>query len=399
MESYYNTRIVYIQSLLIAFFADIRCINWGLTSGGFAGEGVMSILYIAIVGLIFVSTLFTLKKIKSSFSSYSIFLPIYLLVFYLITSVIVAAPVVSISYFLIFTIVAYLIPHITIVSSKLLLKAMMIFPSFAVLRLQAVFASSVSWATRLPMDVSYGYLIPIVANIVFLWFYFKDESRGAKLITLVFSGINFVFFLNILLFGSRGPILCIFLLLCFLWCIRINHFTGFKIDKRRLYILLFSGILIVAFFIPVMSYMNDRLFEYGIEVDAISKIINLQDAGDISNGRNDLNEKTWIGIINHPILGNGLDQYDNNYPGDDYPHNFILQILYDGGILLFLIFLPVFRKIPGYLKTCSRDDLAVFSVFSFASVPGALFSQDLWCIPVLWMFFGLMCSKYFTVRY
>lgn len=394
-----NSRLIVIQSILVAFFADIRCINWGLTKGGFVGEGAMSLLYIVIVGLIIVSTVFSRRSLAYSFRGYSIFFPLFLLLFYAVTSIFVAPPVVSIPFFLIFTIIAFLIPHITLVNSYLMLKSMMILPSFAILRFHDVFASVVDWTNRLPMDVSYGYLIPIIANIVFLWFYFKEENKFAKLVTIIFSTINFLFFLNILLFGSRGPLLCVFLLLCILWCIYIKADNLLIINKKRIMFLTVISAMLFVFFNPILRFLNDYFVDYGLEIDALSKMVYLQETGaDISNGRSSLNAITWKGIMEHPILGNGLDQYDNNNPGEDYPHNFLLQILYDGGLFLLLLFMPIFKRIPKLLKNCKKNELVVFLVFFFGAVPGALFSQDLWCIPVLWMFFGLMCTKQFVIN-
>lgn len=38
------------------------------------------------------------------------------------------------------------------------------------------------------------------------------------------------------------------------------------------------------------------------------------------------------------------------------------------------------------------DNYSYLSSMFFASVPGALFSQDLWAIPILWVCFGSMIS-------
>lgn len=394
-----NNNIVIIQSLLVAFFGDIRCINWGLTQGGFVGEGVMSLLYIVVVAFILLTSIFSLKHVKSNLSKYSIFLPLYLIFYYALTYIFIVPPVVSVSFFMIFTIAAFLIPHVTRVDAKLMLKAMIIFPAFAILRMDSVFASVVTWATRLPMDVSYGYLVPIAANIVFLEYYFKKESLINKIIMLLFSIINLIFLLQIILYGSRGPMLCIVLLICFLWCVNHNLYQGVVVNKARVRFIFMAGIFIVLCFIPLLSYLDNLLAGWGVEIDAISKMLYLQEAdGDISNGRNSLNQLAWNGICESPLWGNGLDQFDNKYPGESYPHNFLLQIFYDGGVILGMVLLPIFMNIRRFFKNASQQELAVFSTFFFASVPGALFSQDLWCIPILWMFFGLVCTKSFVLN-
>jgi hypothetical protein len=155
----------------------------------------------------------------------------------------------------------------------------------------------------------------------------------------------------------------------------------------------------MAFFVPLLSLIEGELSKNGIEIEAISKMIRLQDEdGDLSNGRNYLNTLTWDGILASPLLGNGLDQFDNNYPGESYPHNFLLQILYDGGIWLFLILSPIFIRSIKFLRSRTYNEYAMYMTLFFASVPGALFSQDLWAIPILWMFFGLSVSKIFVAE-
>ena len=393
-----NNKIVVLQSLLVAFFADIRCINWGLTQGSFVGEGVMALLYIGVVGLIMLSVVFSQMKLRYNFRTYSVFFLLYLLLYYALTSAFVAPPVISVPFFLIFTITAFILPHLTKVDAKIMLKAMIIYPFFSIFRLQSIFASTLSWKMALPMDVSYGYLIPIVANIVFLAFYFKEERTLAKVVMILFSLINLVFFIQILLFGSRGPLLCVFLLICVLCCLKLDSHKKVKVNKRRVRITLITGIFVAIFFIPFLSLLEGWLANWDIEVSAISKIIRLQaEEGDFSNGRDELNTLTWNGIYNSPIFGHGLDQYDNNHPGESYPHNFLLQILYDGGIWLFLIMSPIFIQSIKFLKDRSYSEYAIYLTLFFASVPGALFSQDLWNIPVLWMFFGFVVSKVFVV--
>ena len=121
-----NNKIVVFQSLLVAFFADIRCINWGLTQGSFVGEGVMALLYIGVVGLIMLSVVFSQMKLRYNFRTYSVFFLLYLLLYYALTSAFVAPPVISVPFFLIFTITAFILPHLTKVDAKIMLKAMII---------------------------------------------------------------------------------------------------------------------------------------------------------------------------------------------------------------------------------------------------------------------------------
>lgn len=381
--------IVLVQTLILAVFLDTRCLNWAITKFFSLGEGLMAPLYISEILMIFVCAL--LSKMKIRIPGYCIFLSLILIAFYILTGFFVHPPKVSVSYFSVFTIASFLIIHFVKVDVRLLLKATMFLPAFSILKVNVVFSSYVDWALKLPMDISYGYLVPIVANIIYVHFYFKDERKLQKIILLIGSIINLVFCTYIVLFGSRGPMLCIAILLMTLFVIKYKSDGRVGINRKRIRLVLLAGIAVTLFFIPLLGILSNALSNYNIEIDAVQKMLQLQEEeGSIANGRDDLSALAWRGFLNNPILGNGLDQFDVNYPGASYPHNFVLQILYDGGILLLLIMFPIFVKMKSVLKKYNREELALFFLIFFTSVPGALFSLDLWEIPILWLCFGLV---------
>ena len=80
-----------------------------------------------------------------------------------------------------------------------------------------------------------------------------------------------------------------------------------------------------------------------------------------------------------------------NNLGFVYPHNFLLQLLYDGGILLTI---PVIYLVVGgilnWYKFCSEDEFTVISALLLMSVPGALFSGNLWENNRLWLSFAAL---------
>ena len=388
--------IIILQTLVLALYIDIRSVNWALTKILSLGEGIMSLLYIATISLLIIFMMKTLKYTIRSLSKYSIFLVIFLCCFYLITNVFIKTPVVSIQYFLIFTIASFLIPQLTIIDSSLLLKAIMLYPAFSILKINDVFSSYVTWSLKLPMDVSYGFQVPIIATITYVFMYYKTEHGIQKLVTILTSVINFIFLGYILLFGSRGPIIGILLLICMLWCVQFKNNGLLQFNVSRFNKILMLTIICGVFFIGFITAISNFLGNYGIEVDAIQKMIYLNETnGDLSNGRNNLTELAWNGFVSRPIWGHGLDQFDNNYPESSYPHNFVLQILYDGGLILLIILLPILIIGLKRFKSYSYDQFAIFCTFFCASVPGALFSQNLWNMPLLWMCFGFIISKTF----
>lgn len=386
--------IVTLHTIFVALFCDIKSINYALTYGGFVGEGIMAILYPIVVSIIFIVALMRgMLNFKNSYP-YALFLILYLLCFYGITTNFIGESYVSIQFFFIFVVCAFLIPQISTVNTKLLIKLIMCFPFFAVFRLNEIFSITNIWLNEISMDASYSFLLPIVANLVYLRFKFKGETKIEKFITLIFSIINGIILGYILLFGSRGPILCILSLLLFWYFCEHTGERGIKIRTKKIFYFVICFMIVLSFGQILISGIVNFLDSYGITITALNKMTSLGDDGDFSNGRSDLYTLAFKGFIDSPIIGNGLDRFGINYPGSSYPHNFILQALYDGGLLLVIVLIfPLLYRLFSFFKRCSFDEYVVFSMLFFASVPGALFSQDLWSNCVLWLSFGLLFTK------
>lgn len=390
--------LLILHTIFVAIFCDIKSLNYALTYGGFIGEGAMAVLYSIIVACIFTVSILRSKFRFNSFRPYGIFLILYLVVFFLFTVFFIGPPHVSLSLFCVFVVCAFLIPNVTDVKARLMIKLIMCMPFFAVFRLNQIFGITEIWLNEISMDASYSFLLPIIANIVYIRFYFKDEKKFAKIVTIFFSAINCVFLGYVLIFGSRAPILCILSLLVFWYLSRMKQDgIGVRFNKNKVFELVLIVIVLIVMGQVVITGLVSFLESYGISISALNKIISLGDDGDVSNGRNELYTLAVNGFYESPLFGHGLDRFDARYPGTDYPHNFILQALYDGGLLLtLLLLLPLSLRIKRYFKKCSYDDYVVFSLLFFASVPGALFSQDLWSNAVLWLCFGLLFSKHFV---
>ena len=156
-------------------------------------------------------------------------------------------------------------------------------------------------------------------------------------------------------------------------------------------------VLLGFFFIPILEVANSILNDAGISVNFINKFISLDQDNDITNGREIVYSMVIDDIIKNPLLGGGMDLFDFYYPGMNYPHNFLLQILYDGGLLLFVILvIPLYRGIKRFWVSCTHDEYAVYTALFFGSVPGAMFSGNLWQNGLLWMLFGALLSNTFV---
>lgn len=389
-------KCAFISSVVLAFFVDVKSINWAFTYGGFVSVsegGLMVPLYfISSIGVLYCMLISHKYSSNISIVNKGLFITLFLVLFYVVTLWFVGTPETSISMFLIMTIIAFFTPQHLVIDARIFLKTTMLLPCFAVLRIDRIFLSTVDWDMRLSMDVTYGFLIPIMASLFFFVFYFNRESKFRKCISSIGIICNSIFFLKMLQFGSRGPLLCVFCAFVFIYICewRLGKIT---INKNRLRLLMIWAVIILIGGITLLSSFSHNLQNLGFNIYALNKILELNQEGDISNGRSYLNDMTWSYIVDSPFWGHGFDRY-NAITKMLYPHNFVLQLLFDGGIILLLIVLvPVFNNIKKYWKSCSQESYVFMSMLFFASVPGALFSQNLWQIVVLWVCFGAIIQS------
>lgn len=383
-------------SLLIGFFADIKCINWALVYGGFVSEGVMNLLYPVVISLILFFSLFpSVRKYKTKRVFHFVFCAT-LLIFYFLTDAFCGSPRSPLFLFCALTLFAFVVPNMCIVDTRLVLKSMMIYPCFAILRIDMVFRTVTEWQDYVNMDASYGFLIPVVANIVYMLYYFKEENRKGKVVTIAFSLVNLAYLMRLLVNGSRGVVLSIVLFTFFVWIAKIKENGGIGWNTSRITIGTILIIVLAFSYITFFSMLNDLLISnFGYKFYAIDKIVRLGNEENLSNGRDVVSSVCFNGFLESPIWGNGIDRFGPNTQMA-YPHNFILQILYDGGLcFFFFLFIPLYRSIKQKLEVIQRDEMVLLVSFFFSAVPGALFSQDMYGIPLLWMTFGFILSSGF----
>lgn len=383
---------IWITSAVLAFLIDIKAINRILVYGGYIPldeGGLMVPLYLFAALLLSVMAFYQNSKgMIGRFNRTGIILALYLSLYYLFTIYFIGEPYTSLPMFALMTVFSFLIPQYLLIDTRIFIKATMFYPLVAIPRLFHIFElDGDALILGISMDVSYGFLPSIIASIVYYFGYLKFEKGKIRFLSyLAILGNSYIFF-YILLFGSRAPLLCIVLLFVFFYvCKFADHHV--KIVKSHLRKTLLISLVVLVAGIAMVSLLNSIFQEYGLEIIALKKIMRLAEEGDISNGRSNINDLTWSYIFNRPIFGYGFDRY-NALTGKLYPHNFLLQLLFDGGIILFVIvILPLWRHFLLFFRNCTREQYYLIIMLFFASVPGALFSQNMWQIVPLWVCFG-----------
>ena len=169
---------------------------------------------------------------------------------------------------------------------------------------------------------------------------FRDSNRASLkwLLPLVFGAGG----LGVSLWsGSRGP------LLASLIAMLVTFFAAAGSRKAVIIFCISSGLAAVAIVatLPVPHPWLGMLGSTGI-ADATTPT-----ASEFSSGRTVLWFQTMGTILERPILGWGINQYERFGPQTGaafHPHNFPLQLIFSGGIvsviLILMVFFPALRR-------------------------------------------------------
>lgn len=387
-----------IGSMLVALFANIANITQVLNAILINEESsIMTLLYIWTAVLLVVVGLgcqhnFMLFKNKKVITI--VFL---LLCYYIITLSLIGKPHTDFTFFATFTLFSLMIASIVKMDTLLFLRTTMLLSAPSAIYADKIFV--LSYSGNISMGLSYAFLLPSVVTIVYVLHYLKHDSKWLKVCFLIVALFNLKTLLTMLQFGSRGPVLCILCTVLFFLIYKPKkQFVEYKKGKGR-FLVLFLLFLVVTFK-QIMIFISHFFSALNIRVVFVDKILSLSDSGDISNGRSDLVDLSISGIMDNPIFGHGIDLFDYYHPTTSYPHNFILQMAYDLGvpITLFVLFY-IIRKLKRTFSCYHKDKFILIWTLFFASVPSALFSNDLWANSTLWLFFGYLLYYNYITRY
>lgn len=388
MIDYNNNIYIKLLSILLAMYAEVWTYTSILSSISSLMSNIMSILYFVIILLIIVVSIFSKGK-NILFSNSFVFIVIVCLLAYLLTLTFCRNTKAEFLHFSINVLLPLLITQRAI-DSKIFIKTCMILPAFTIFYYNQLFdVDQVS--DGISMGLSYALLLPIVSSLIYLKFYFKNDSNRTKRLLLPILIVNFVFLIGVLSLGSRGVVLSIILLVLFFVIFPYNDSIQriAKLDIHRKTLLL-ALIIIICFFWDVLYIINEILGIIGLENYSISRSLEFHSEGDAFTGRRFLANITYVEILKKPLIGHGIMTF-SNYSSLNYPHNSILQLLFDGGLVLLLcILLPVLSSIKNNWKHCMKEEYILATCLFFSSVPGSLFSHDVWNLPILWMFIGVV---------
>ena len=380
-----------IATMIIAMLCSFKLINYSLTYFFNKSDGGYLTILFTILFITYFSYL-TLKILKRK-NHFKIRFPIYGLFFLVYIMVLFAFKFDKTNLTFIELISYCLLPVIIGINENIktdkLLKYIMAFSLVSFLSLDKLL--EVRWYGSIGMDISYAFLPTISAAIVHFFYYRKYDDN--KIINLFLYIVNLFYLYQIVLYGERGTLFSIVIL--FILCIIFKQVDNKTIILNKTSFLKIT-ILIIAVMGILLSYneiINFIINTLKIDSYALNKIKILSNS-DISNGRFKIYGQALKGFAKSPIFGNGISSFKFYYPGNPYPHNILLQLLFDGGILLFLMFIVVLiRGVRITLESKDKNSNLLIMYFFSISIMYLFFSNDIWVLPSLWIFYGFLVKK------
>jgi len=397
----YTPRSVAFASLIVALFIDTKAVNYVLGAiMGVEDEGFTTPLFAFIGAASLFFVIVQPRNLRNKVNLYVWLLSAFIIGFYFYTSRTIATPRVPLPFLLGFTLMGFILPSILKIDTSITLRAIMTIPAIGVLWLNDVLRPGEENEYGLiSMMRSYAFLVPVMANILYILLYYKREHLGRvgnNLFFWLITIINSLYLIKIMSLGSRGPFFCIVSLIIFHWAVKKDENGKLRWNLGKNLTIGMGILAISTFFRDIMFSLSTLLHRFGIYLSVIDKFVRKAvETGDMTNGREAIYAKCMEEIPEKLFFGHGMDLFERN-TDIVYPHNFILQIFYDGGLMLALIILlPVIWYMIKKIRFGSHDTYSMTIFLLFVSVPGALVSSDLWQNERLWLFFGAMLSTSF----
>ena len=247
------------------------------------------------------------------------------------------------------------------------------------------------------MGTSYAIVPPIGAGILHFFFYRKKSNIVEKMgyvVTLIYLG-------SFVVMSYRGALISIIVLFILGLAFSIEENKHSKRYRRTIIICGLAAIGLMLNSNRLLGYIAEIFNSYNIRIAFLQKSLYLTGTGDLTHGRLQIWETALHGFWESPVWGHGMSTFLCN-TGIVFPHNFILQFLYDGGIILCGIFLWLLVKgLVSSFTIMRKQNMSKFTFFllplSIALTRTAV-SAEVWRVMLFWMMMGLMCNKRLSVE-
>jgi len=232
------------------------------------------------------------------------------------------------------------------------------------------------------MGISQGALRLLLGVILVIPFL---KNKFLKVFSIAIIVLYLIFYFK---FGTRGAILGLFLFSIFFYLIKKD------LLKIRIFVLItVAGIILSFFLVDIMILLQSSLASIGLSIKALNKMVAFSHLNkELSNGRLDLWIKAFDDISRYPFFGNGITVYEHKY--GIYPHNFLIQVFYEGGVIyLFPILLVLLKLVKLLLSKHQSKEIKLFLIYLFfGGIIELVFSNVYWRNVYFWFFIGYVLS-------
>lgn len=239
-----------------------------------------------------------------------------------------------------------------------------------------------------------GKVYSLVTVLTCTVFHFRYYSNKANLLIKLCYLYNGYVFVRVLMVANRGAMFALLFTIFVAFIYKFDDNGLMKRQTTKKIVIICITIIISAIVVQNLGEIIDWAIGvcsdlFGKVPAALRKMKSYIRAEDISNGRADINEVVYAGIKESPIYGHGLNMF---YPYTNkeyiYPHNFILQYLFEGGILFAT--LPILYSIGALIKVIlgrveQKEQFVFAAMLVCQCFPKLLLSTNVWFVTAIWM--------------
>lgn len=382
------------NSLIHAYLVSIPFLNY--VFGELFGGSAM-ILNIVILCILALRNYKAFKNYK--FNSFFLLYITFVCIYYIFTLILGNSDLTILEfcfYFLLATILSLNIGNTEKTIRYVTISSILVLPFYEkIFELNAI---NIYTNTIVSMNLSYTILPMIIAGLLHFIYYRKSAGIIVKLCYL----LDFLFAIQLALKSNRGILVAYAVTAIFLY---LKHNSKTKINKIfivKLLTILMIFLIIIYNMDTILVFINNFLAKFNISANFIEKSLRLMSTGtnDLSNGRSEIYKFTIKGIIESPLFGHGISRiYYLSNSVINYPHNFLLQILYDGGLLLFIPFMYlIFIAIRTALKKMNDNSDIIIMFFILITIPKMFFSSNLWTNASFFFLMGYTAKYLIKIR-
>lgn len=251
----------------------------------------------------------------------------------------------------------------------------------AVINLAVLFltvTSRVAMADDVGYSMGFGYACIVPALLLVKDIYIKSS---------IYNIIGFIgLIIAIIMYGSRGPLLCVGLFILYLFSKDI-----FSKNKLIPLVLSFLGIIFIMIYKDLLRLLNEILSDH---FGVYSRTLNIFLVDDVHlSGRDFIYGTLLSEIFNSPFTIRGINA-EWRVIGT-YAHNIIIEICYQFGLIfgIFILSYIAYVAIKNLKCDLVKDVDILKLIFLFASLPALVVSGSLWSSYYFWIWIGLNMGK------